>query len=637
MPDESSAAREHAIMQQITAPLARLPDDPVGTVANQDFPVVLRGYDRMAVDAFVQHTAQLVAELHATSSPEGAVRRALERVGGEVSSILQRAHDTAEEITAKSRSESENRLARARQEAADIVRDAQRQTRELDVEVDRIWAERDKIVADVRKLSEELEHLAGAAATRFPAAAPEEPEASALEPTDDAAAMDVQAGEEPIAEPPAGPGPDTVEHPLMGLEPPEPVEDPVSGLEPTEPVEHPLMGLEPTEPAEDPVVGVEPPEPVEDPVSGLEPSEPAEDPLVGAEPSEPVEDPADAVAQPPFVAGPVSVPEPPDDEPTIVRENETAAVVPRREFRVIDLLHLGRERVIGCWNVEDVLIDPGPTSCLATLLDALGDKRPRAVLLTHVHLDHAGASGSLVERWPDLEIYVHERGAPHMMDPAKLLESAGRLYGDDMQRLWGEVLPVPVENVRILRGGEELLNRAFEVVYTPGHASHHVAYMHDGTGFVGDAAGVRISSETLTIPPTPPPDVDVEAWHDSLERLKAWRPERLAITHFGSAQDVTAQLAEVSERLDNWAALARTEEMDTFVATVTEEIERGAGTELLPAYLQAATPEQTYAGLRRYWDKRSQPNEHAPAEASTHAGRFSRPPGSTGGDSGEVS
>lgn len=581
-------------MQQITAPLAELPDDPVGAVANQDFPVVLRGYDRVAVDAFVKHTAQLVAELHATSSPEGAVRRALERVGGEVSSILQRAHDTAEDITAKSRSESEDRLAQARQEAAEIVRDAERRARELDAEVDRIWAERDRIVADVRKLSEELELIAGAAATRFPAAAPEETEALGPEPT------------EPVAETPGeAHGEGTPEPAIAGRETPEP---PAGG-----------------------------PGTVERQAAGPDTAE--QSPVV-VEPSEPTEDPAEAMAPPPFVAGPVSVPEPPDDEPTIVREREPVGVVRPREFRVIDLLHLGRERVIGCWQVEDVLIDPGPTSCLPTLLDALGDTRPRAVLLTHVHLDHAGVSGSLVERWPDLEVYVHERGAPHMMDPAKLLDSAQRLYGEDMERLWGEVLPLPLENVRILRGGEELLNGAFEVAYTPGHASHHVAYMHDGTAFVGDVAGVRISSETLTIPPTPPPDVDVEAWHNSIERVKGWRPERLAMTHFGSSEDVEAQLSEVSERLDNWAALARTEEKDTFIDTVVEEIERSAGTELLPAYMQAAAPEQTYLGLRRYWDKRSQPDDGAPAEASTHAGRFSRSQssGSTGvSGSGEVS
>src|SRR5205823_12154842 len=161
---------------------------------------------------------------------------------------------------------------------------------------------------------------------------------------------------------------------------------------------------------------------------------------------------AEPVAEPPFAARQVSVPEPPDDEPTIVKGE--AAVVRPRDFRVIDLLHLGRERVIGCSKVEDVLIDPGPASCLPTLLDALGDERPRALLLTHIHLDHAGASGSLIERWPDLEVYVHERGAPHLIEPAKLLESAGRLYGEDMDRLWGSpaLVPVPESNLRVLGG-----------------------------------------------------------------------------------------------------------------------------------------------------------------------------------------
>ena len=117
-------------------------------------------------------------------------------------------------------------------------------------------------------------------------------------------------------------------------------------------------------------------------------------------------------------------------------------------------MHLGRARVIGCWQVDDILIDPGPTSCLPVLLDALGDQRPSALLLTHIHFDHAGAAGSLVERWPDLRVYVHERGAKHMMDPTRLYNSARRLYGDDMERLWGEMHPVPEENLEILSGGE---------------------------------------------------------------------------------------------------------------------------------------------------------------------------------------
>ncbi|MGH2887994.1 MAG: MBL fold metallo-hydrolase, partial [Solirubrobacteraceae bacterium] len=128
-------------------------------------------------------------------------------------------------------------------------------------------------------------------------------------------------------------------------------------------------------------------------------------------------------------------------------------------MRVIDLQHLGRARVIGCWQVGEVLVDPGPGSCLQTLLGALGDWRPRALLLTHIHFDHAGATGALVQRWPDLPVYVHERGAPHMADPSRLYESARRLYGDEMERLWGEMVPVPERNLRALSGGETVLDR----------------------------------------------------------------------------------------------------------------------------------------------------------------------------------
>jgi glyoxylase-like metal-dependent hydrolase (beta-lactamase superfamily II) len=269
--------------------------------------------------------------------------------------------------------------------------------------------------------------------------------------------------------------------------------------------------------------------------------------------------------------------------------------------RVIDVMHLGRDRVIGCWEVEGALIDPGPTSCLPTLLEALNHERPRALLLTHIHLDHAGATGALVERWPDLEVYVHEIGVPHMLDPSRLLKSARRLYGDDMDRLWGEVKPVPEVNITPLNGGERLLDGAFEVAYTPGHASHHVSYRHERTAFVGDVGGVRIPPSSLTVPPTPPPDIDVEAWHESIERIRAWRPERLAITHFGATEQVDAQLDEVGRRLDAWAELAREQERDEFIAAVEAEI----GPDLLDHYRQAAPPEQLYMGLERYWSKRA--------------------------------
>jgi glyoxylase-like metal-dependent hydrolase (beta-lactamase superfamily II) len=275
-------------------------------------------------------------------------------------------------------------------------------------------------------------------------------------------------------------------------------------------------------------------------------------------------------------------------------------------MRVIDCLHLGREHVIGCWQVGDVLIDPGPASCLPTLLPELGDRRPRALLLTHIHLDHAGASGSLVRRWPDLEVYVHERGARHMADPARLLDSAKRLYGDDMDRLWGEFIAVPESQLRILHGGEHLSigGEQFEVAYTPGHASHHVSYLCDGTAFVGDVGGVRITHGGPAIPPTPPPDIDVEAWHRSLELIAAWAPERLAMTHFGDEEDVEAQLAEVADRLDEWAELAREDDQQAFTEAVIAELLAAATPDNMEAYQQAAPVDQIYAGLRRYWRKR---------------------------------
>ncbi len=278
------------------------------------------------------------------------------------------------------------------------------------------------------------------------------------------------------------------------------------------------------------------------------------------------------------------------------------------QLRQIDVMHLGRPRVIGAWLVDDVVIDPGPTSCLDTLLEGLGDVRPRALLLTHIHLDHAGASGSLVERWPDLEVYVHGRGVRHMASPERLVESARMLYGEDMDRLWGEMLPVPEENLHVLHGDESLFDGTFEVAYTPGHASHHVSFLHtgDGTAFVGDVGGVRIDGTPLTIPPSPPPDIDVEQWHMSIERVAAWKPRRLVMTHFGSAEDVDAHLGELSERLDEWAAFARDHDREAFVDRVRSEIGERVDPETAAAYEQAAPPDQLYAGLERYWRKRAE-------------------------------
>jgi glyoxylase-like metal-dependent hydrolase (beta-lactamase superfamily II) len=177
-----------------------------------------------------------------------------------------------------------------------------------------------------------------------------------------------------------------------------------------------------------------------------------------------------------------------------------------------------------------------------------------------------------------------------------------------MDRLWGEFLPVPENNLRVLSGGERVLvgGEEFEVAYTPGHASHHVSYLHRGTAFVGDVGGVRIIPESLTIPPTPPPDIDVEAWHESLDTVRSWRPERLAFTHFGAAEDVDSQLDELGERLDGWAAKARDETQEQFITRVHGEIEAVVKLGTTPAYEQAAPPEQLYAGLTRYWTKRAE-------------------------------
>jgi glyoxylase-like metal-dependent hydrolase (beta-lactamase superfamily II) len=274
------------------------------------------------------------------------------------------------------------------------------------------------------------------------------------------------------------------------------------------------------------------------------------------------------------------------------------------EHREIDVHHLGRERVICCHRIGDVLVDPGPESTHHTLLEALDGAVPRALLLTHIHFDHAGAAGVLARRWPEVEVWVHERGARHLADPERLVASARRLYGEDFDRLWGEVVPLPEENMVVLEGGER--RDGFRVAYTPGHASHHVSYLHEESGwaFVGDVAGVRVAPETHTLMPTPPPDIDVEAWHVSLDTVEAWDPAGIGVTHFGGHEDPKVVLEDARTELERWTAQARDlgeeEFLERYEAATAQEVRDEA---IRESMRQANDPRLEYPGLERYWRK----------------------------------
>jgi glyoxylase-like metal-dependent hydrolase (beta-lactamase superfamily II) len=267
---------------------------------------------------------------------------------------------------------------------------------------------------------------------------------------------------------------------------------------------------------------------------------------------------------------------------------------------------MGRERVICAYLVDGFIVDPGPSTGLEALLEGLCGEEPRGLLLTHIHLDHAGASGSLARRFPDLTVYVHELGAPHLIDPSKLLKSASRLYGDDMERLWGEVEPVPEERLHVLSGGETV--EGFRVEYTPGHACHHVCYLHEASGaaYTGDTAGVRIRPSEIVVAPTPPPDIDVEAWFASLDIVANWEPTALCPTHFGRSDDVESHLDRMREALQRSSERARGADEESFVGGLEEYVRAAVDEETAQCYFQAAPPDQLWQGLERYWRKREE-------------------------------
>ena len=276
----------------------------------------------------------------------------------------------------------------------------------------------------------------------------------------------------------------------------------------------------------------------------------------------------------------------------------------------IDLHHRGAERVIGSYLVETddgpALFDCGPSTGVPALKAGLNERGlaltdVRHLLLSHIHLDHAGATGVLVREHPGLQVHVSEVGAPHLIDPSRLERSARRLYGESFDELWGELAPVPEQNVHAV--GDTTLG--LETFPTRGHAEHHVGYlMPEGTLLAGDSAGVRIQPDDYVSPPTPPPEFDLATWLETLDEIGRRSPERLALIHFGIVDDPHRHLGELRARLQAWTdfvAQGATEE--EFLAHASAERERESrdadiGEKAMPLW-------QCYAGLRRYVDKRA--------------------------------
>ena len=293
----------------------------------------------------------------------------------------------------------------------------------------------------------------------------------------------------------------------------------------------------------------------------------------------------------------------------------------------VDLNFLGVPEVIATAVLHHAsgvaLIDPGPSTTHQNLETSLRTRGisiadVRQILLTHIHLDHAGVTGALVRENPAIEVLVHERGAPHMIDPSKLLASAGRLYGADMERLWGDFVPVPAARVRILKGGEHIVagGRDLEVAYTPGHASHHVSYFDAASrvAFVGDTAGIRRTGRDYIMPPTPPPDIDLDAWRGSEDRILSWEPDTLFLTHFGPFHGARTHFQDMTQRLEVWNGIVRRLLADpgldelarqqVFVDEALLDLKRKLGEQEAERYGRAGRLDYSWQGLSRYWRKR---------------------------------
>ena len=292
----------------------------------------------------------------------------------------------------------------------------------------------------------------------------------------------------------------------------------------------------------------------------------------------------------------------------------------------IDLNFLGVPGIIATAIIQGPagvsLIDPGPSTSLDNLRAALKQKGisiadVRQLLVTHIHLDHAGGVGTLVRENPAIEVFVHERGAPHMVDPERLLASASRLYGADMERLWGEFLPVPADRIRVLKGEERITagGRELEVAYTPGHASHHVSYFDPSSrvAFVGDTAGIRRGERLCVMPPTPPPDINLDLWRTSENRILAWDPDTLFLTHFGPFHGARVHFQDMTTRLGVWGGIVQRllgdpsldeqQRQQAFAEQAMLDLKRLVGERDAEAYSRAGRLDYSWQGLSRYYSK----------------------------------
>lgn len=313
-----------------------------------------------------------------------------------------------------------------------------------------------------------------------------------------------------------------------------------------------------------------------------------------------------------------------DERDAVAKQRDRMAKVNRVE--VLDVMFLGKPGAIAAGLVVGsggpAIVDPGPSSCLDGLRAALGSHNLKvsdieSILVTHVHLDHSGAAGTLVRENPRLTVFVHERGARHLVDPSRLVESASRIYGDRMETLWGEIAPVPRDNLRALAGGERITvaGTKFETMYTPGHASHHVSYFDASSGvlFAGDTGGVHAGGAGYLMPPTPPPDIDVEAWSESIDRMIGWNPATLFVTHFGPLDRAPERLRELRERLYYCAGLVRKSfdraaddagRVRYFIERMRADFRRKMSAEDAVLYEDQMALESCWHGLARYWRRR---------------------------------